>query len=54
MRFNFFKKRETGEGLDRAYNLGLITEREFLELKIQRAQRELEKITEVKIKVKKK
>ena len=55
MIFNFFKKGKEGlNTLEKARYEGLITEREFLELKVKRAERELERYTEVKVKVKKK
>jgi hypothetical protein len=46
---NFSKKQpKEKEGLDRALALGLITEKEFLELKIERAKAELENLTKKK------
>ena len=52
--FNLFKKKSGNlDNLEKARSLGLITEREFLELKVKRAERELEKFSEVKVKVRK-
>jgi hypothetical protein len=45
---NFLKKPELKKGLARARDEGLITEREFLELKIERAKAELENLTKRK------
>lgn len=55
MIFSFSKKNKLlNEGLDKALELELITKREYLELKYNRAKNDLEKHTLIKIKVKNK
>lgn len=46
MIFNFFKKKPTKENLEKALDLKLITEEEFLKLEILRAEKRLEKLKE--------
>ena len=38
-----FKKKRDITGLEKAYDLGLITQRELLEMKVKRAERDLER-----------
>lgn len=56
MNFLFFKKRNLGklDDLEKARSLNLITEKEFLKLRLERAQTEFESFSEIKIKVAKK
>jgi len=44
--FNFFRKKQTKENLEKALHLKLITEEEFLKLEILRAEKRLEKLKE--------
>lgn len=48
--FHLFKKNIEKEGLEKALALNLITKKEFLELKIKRAEIELGEYTKIKVK----
>ena len=50
-RLTHFKKNKADlTGLEKARSLGLISEREFLEIKLKRAERDLEGLTMIKVK----